>query len=261
MVCTVKKNKQCDAVSSLQHGYAVVEYPNKKRYAGQFLHGKRHGYGTLTLRNHIVYKGEWKDDVRHGIHEVTFPTSIYVTEQWNHGVRESTTIRYNNGTLYKGQCKERTIIPHGDGRMQYTNGTVYYGTFCDGEQHGYGTMTYLHGSVFRGNWQHGKEDGSGELCFNNGRTLHGTWSKGTRMGKGTLCILHGDTITMEIDHSEERDGYLYEHGTIEYSSGKRYKGELRDGEPHGKGIMYYFHGDVVEDVWNQGKRTSVLLRH
>ena len=48
MVCASKKNKQRDSISSLQHGFGVVEYPNKKRYEGQFLHGKRHGYGVQT---------------------------------------------------------------------------------------------------------------------------------------------------------------------------------------------------------------------
>jgi len=234
-------------------GYGIVVYPNGKKYEGDIRSGKRHGHGTMTLANRICYHGSWVDDVRHGVHHVTFPSSIHVTERWNRGVRHSVTIHYTNGTMYEGVCKDNSIIPHGQGIMNYTNGSIYHGTFVNGEQHGPGSMTYRGGNVFHGSWNHGVEEGPGRWCFTNGCTLQGKWKKGARLGKAVTLMIHGESMIVMSDWSEERDGHVYENGTVTYSSGKRYTGNLRDGVPHGKGVMYYVHGDVVDTTWNNGR--------
>jgi hypothetical protein len=244
-------------------GFGSLLYPNGKKYQGDIKCGKRHGNGSMTLPNRITYHGLWINDVRHGIHHVTFPTPKDVQEKWNHGVREWTMIRYNNGSMYKGDCKEKSIIPHGNGSMTYPDGTLYHGSFYNGSCQGNGSITYKNGNSFHGLWNHNKEEGEGQFYFKNGFILKGKWNKGKRMSKATIVSPQNDSMTLSSDWTEERDGFIYEYGTIEFSSGKTYTGNIRDGLPHGKGTMVYFHGDVVTTMWNNGRivHSSTLIKN
>jgi hypothetical protein len=50
-------------------GSGTVVYPNKGKYEGEWLNGKRHGIGALWLyendRYRISYTGEWQRDKFH----------------------------------------------------------------------------------------------------------------------------------------------------------------------------------------------------
>ncbi len=53
----------------LNAGSGTVVYPNKDKYEGEWLNGKRHGIGALWLydndRYRICYTGEWQRDKFH----------------------------------------------------------------------------------------------------------------------------------------------------------------------------------------------------
>ena len=46
-----------------KEGKGVVEYPNKERFEGQFIHGLRNGAGCLMdASGRIFLKGTWSND-------------------------------------------------------------------------------------------------------------------------------------------------------------------------------------------------------
>ena len=55
------------------------------------------------------------------------------------------------------------------------------------QRNGQGKLTYTDGSVYEGKWENGKFHGQGKLTRPDGRVYEGTWEDGMRNGKGTLC--------------------------------------------------------------------------
>ena len=45
------------------------------------------------------------------------------------------------GNGYEGDI--RNNLPHGQGKMTYTNGNTFEGAFCEGKVSGYGKMTFV----------------------------------------------------------------------------------------------------------------------
>lgn len=62
------------------------------------------------------------------------------------------------GGTYEGEWLNRA--PHGQGRMEYSDGTVYVGGWQNFKFHGYGKLVQR-GVVFEGEWSEGRMHGSG----------------------------------------------------------------------------------------------------
>lgn len=75
-----------------------------------------------------------------------------------------------------------------------------------GQRHGEGVFNYADGAIYIGNWDSDKRSGSGTLYLFNGEVLEGHW----------------------LD-----DELAY--GTIRYSDGSDYTGEMKVGMPNGRG--------------------------
>lgn len=72
------------ALQQTSAGNGTVIYPNKDKYEGEWLNGKRHGVGALWLydsdRYRIRYTGEWQKDKFHVSRELLPLQSVYLSD-------------------------------------------------------------------------------------------------------------------------------------------------------------------------------------
>lgn len=78
--------------------------------------------------------------------------SLFITQ------RRCLSFLSRQGGTYEGEWLNRA--PHGQGRMEYSDGTVYVGGWQDFKFHGYGKLVQR-GVVFEGEWSEGRMHGSG----------------------------------------------------------------------------------------------------
>lgn len=67
----------------------------------------------------------------------------------------------SKGGTYEGDWVNR--VPHGHGRMVYSDGSVYVGGWQDFKFHGHGKLVQKGGVVFEGEWRAGRLHGSGRV--------------------------------------------------------------------------------------------------
>ena len=75
-------------------------------------------------------------------------------------------------------------VPHGKGKITYSDGFIYEGNFEKGERHGYGTLTFPDGSWYKGDFENGRKYGQGEFKSVENRSFYkGAFEKGKKNGK------------------------------------------------------------------------------
>ncbi len=88
------------------------------------------------------------------------------------------------GNQYSGQT--RSGLPHGEGKMKWSNCTVYIGEWSNGKMSGYGVMTWPSGKRYEGEWANDTQDGFGLMFYPNGNIYEGEFRNGIRNGHGIL---------------------------------------------------------------------------
>ena len=91
-------------------------------------------------------------------------------------------------------------LPHGKGKMVWSDNTIYYGDWKDGERSGYGTIYYppqkKNGGDdfmlrYKGNWVNDKKSGYGTIVYKNSKYT-GHFSKNFMSGNGLKKYNNGD---------------------------------------------------------------------
>ena len=101
---------------------------------------------------------------------------IYVGE-WKTGKYHGQgTIEYSDGTKYVGKWKDG--LPNGQGTLTDSSGNKYVGEFQDGKRHGQGTYTMSDGSKYAGEWEDSLPNGEGIYAYVDGKIDKGIWKKG-----------------------------------------------------------------------------------
>jgi hypothetical protein len=168
------------------------------------------------------------------------------------------------GRIVKWDEKKHTVFIR-DGLSTYLQNTIYNnskltykGDLKDNQKNGHGSF-YSDGKlVFEGEFKDNKIEGTGILYWQGGQKLYkGQWSKGYMNGAGKLYKEDGtvwyDNITM-VDNNPEGTGTLY------YTNGPVYKGELVHGEPNGQGKFFnkgqlYYEGQVKSGLYDGKGKT------
>lgn len=83
-------------------------------------------------------------------------------------------IVFEDGTVYKGQCKQGTKR-HGFGIQVWPDGARYEGYWKDGVACGRGKFFHIDGDVYDGNWEGDKANGYGVYIHSNGSKYEGDW--------------------------------------------------------------------------------------
>ena len=86
------------------------------------------------------------------------------------------TIEYSDGTIYAGEWENS--LPNGQGTLTDSSGNKYIGEFKDGKRHGQGTYTMSDGSKYTGQWEDSIPNGEGTYIFADGKIDKGIWKKG-----------------------------------------------------------------------------------
>ncbi len=69
------------------HGKGVYEWPNGKRYVGEYKNDKKEGTGTYTWPDGREYSGPWKDGKQHGTGKFKSKSGVVKTGVWDCGKR------------------------------------------------------------------------------------------------------------------------------------------------------------------------------
>jgi hypothetical protein len=241
-------------------------------YDGAVSNRLRHGSGTLTS-GATVYQGEFGDNLRSGCGVLTVAAS-------SAGVSAAPQIRYDGtwrGDRWNG-WGTLTMAPGSTASRERRDALSYDGLFSNDQFHGdKGDATFADGSSYRGPWARGAMQGHGSLdrypstaprgvgsyvgAFDGGlrhgqgratiadgpltTTYDGDWANGLPCGNGALSDNRGFTFTGEM-----RDGEPHGRGRSEWKhNGNKYTGEFSCGKRHGDGRMSYPNGDHYDGAW------------
>ena len=106
-------------------------------------------------------------------------------------------ILYGSGTnlakaTYEGENNDRNQY-HGDGKLQYADGSIYKGEFVNGEKHGSGSFKNAYGMFYEGEWKNDMKHGEGCMNLTNGSKIVGNWEFDKLNGKGDFTDAQGRT--------------------------------------------------------------------
>jgi len=147
---------------------ATIIYRSKSVYQGQVKYGLPMGEGTFTRRDGTVYRGIWKSiDKRYAWFEHWTGFKLFM-DMFECKSRKLKEIKYLNGTIYRGPINEE-LLPHGYGKIFYSDGSKYIGGFDNGIKNGYGLYVYNDGNYYSGFWEDDKREGQGLFYHVNGR--------------------------------------------------------------------------------------------
>ena len=196
--------------------------------------------------------------------------------------KDGTEVGLYTGTVVAGK-------PSGEGRMEYTDGSVYDGSWEKGQREGWGTITFSENDSnnrvsYTGSWKDDQREGQGTMTWQNGNVYEGEWLDNVREGQGTMTWQNGDvyegewkndvregqgTVTFSENDSSNRVSYTGSwkddqwegQGTMTWQNGDVYEGEWKDGAPEGNGTYYWSSGNLFEGVWNDGQRNGQGTYH
>jgi hypothetical protein len=107
---------------------------------------------------------------------------------------------------YHGET--RNGVPHGKGKMKYSDGAVYEGQYVDGLKEGYGIMRNPSGSRFEGVFRD-DEYSSGKYYYPNGGRYEGRFWNGKHNGHGKSYYANGDRYEGQYTDGKRTGGWYY----------------------------------------------------
>jgi hypothetical protein len=102
-------------------------------------------------------------------------------------------IKYPNGDVYKGDTTEDDKL-HGNGKMTYSDGSVYQGAWVYGVRHGIGKVLFRDGSFFKGHFDTNMFHGQGVMFWSDGGYYSGEWKSNLQHGSGKEVYPGGKKI-------------------------------------------------------------------
>lgn len=203
-------------------------YPSKLKQVALRMFGHNNMLNDKLVKVDVLsaYLIGWCDTLDEKAIAFLKETADITTKDFNEGYKESVFSGYVERTLdsgfYQGYVLKGVI--HGQGKLQWNNGSSYEGEWQNGQRHGHGIMKW-DTCTYEGMWEHDQFHGIGSISWNNGTSYEGNFVNGKRQGYGILKWARGDVYT----------------------------GFFEDDMMHGKGIMIYYNGRKVEGEWNKGK--------
>lgn len=135
---------------------------------------------------------------------------------------------------YTGFCCKITMLPNGQGCMQYfgrENLVSYDGEWHQGIWHGYGSLQFQSRDCYVGEFRNGSREGTGTYLWNDGSQYEGRFEQDARTGKGCFTWADGNFYKGDFV-SGKREG-LGQYTFVK--SGDMYSGHWKDGHYYGFG--------------------------
>lgn len=148
-------------------------------------------------------------------------------------------IQWRDGTRYEGGFVDGLM--EGQGYLQRANGDLYRGHFKAGLRHGAGTLLDGDGSSYVGEFIADRFHGLGVFQFNDGNVYSGHFEKGRFNGQGIFWTVEGREYEGEF-----RLGDFDGKGVIRYPDKHRYEGSVLKWMPEGEGTLVLPHGAFYE---------------
>ncbi len=251
-------------------GNGTYVYPSGAKYTGQFVQSQIQGVGTLWMKNGDIYSGQWQKNYREGQGKMDFANGdLYIGAFFHSKIEGLGIMKFAQGGSYKGEWKNNH--PHGKGIYIYANGEKYEGLLYGGKRQGFGKFFYADQSIYDGQWTDNQRDGQGLLTYFDGKKISGRWAIDQLIEESTVSTQasipesnnssSGASVnqsTMNSNSSESTESLKNctdaqcnnEMGYYIYKDGSKYVGPFKNGNPHGKGILYYANGDRYEGEWD-----------
>eukprot|EP00347_Sterkiella_histriomuscorum_P011393 403372630 len=181
--------------------------------------------------------------------EYTMESTLFDYDKLRKNPEESNFFikRYNQGSIYKGQCENGKR--HGLGVMiYYDNQRVYEGQWEVDKRSGRGYERYKNGNIYEGEFLDNKANGRGIYKWKKGEIYDGEWLNGKKQGHGVWRGIHGDCYIGEWNNSLA-EGY----GVHVWKNGDKYEGEWVNCLKHGQGTDLFGNGDSYQGQYKFGK--------
>lgn len=178
------------------------------------------------------------------------------------------------GGIYTGQVREDGQ-PHGHGTQQWSDGTIYNGSWSSGAAHGRGKLAKSDGSGYEGNWIEGRKHGIGFERLVDQSEYRGEFVDGQKHGRGAFrwkggasysgefCedALQGEGVFLWGDGRSYRGQWvqsrMHGQGKFEWSDGKSFEGKYESDKKHGPGIFTWPDGSNCVGIWQNGKQHGI----
>jgi hypothetical protein len=156
---------------------------------------------------------------------------------------------YEDKSRYEGMWRNEK--PNGKGKIYFSSGSVFDGTFQDGVKSGFGKYQYKSNAYYEGYFKNDDYEGEGKFVTEDGNTFEGLYKSGKLNGYGTITMKNGNKYIGSIANNlPEGVGKYY------YSSGDRFEGNFLKGIRNGAGILYYSKGGTLKGLWVDGEFVS-----
>ena len=139
----------------IRDGLGTLNYPDGRKYVGEWKKGKKDGLGTFKFKDGRKYSGQFKNGKRDGKGKLSF----------------------RNGEKFEGIFKNNKPWT-GDGTYRYSSGEFYKGELKNGKREGFGTFIWSNGNKYEGEWKNSKPDGEGTLFYPDGKQSIGEYKNG-----------------------------------------------------------------------------------
>lgn len=208
-----------DAIGNRPHGKGTRFFTNGNKYEGSWNMGKQSGQGTMTYNNGDTWSGEWRNGAPYN-----GKGKCHMTE--NNG---------KNNISYEGELVDGKL--NGKGRIYFDGKLTREGDFVNGSLNGNGTA-YIGNNRCSGEFKDGKPwnaVGYYPLVTNPGLRYDGFWENGLPNGKGKVeATVGGVKVSIEGEFSNGLNG----NSVWNFSDGRRYVGEIKNGSINGRGTLY-----------------------
>lgn len=164
--------------------------------------------------------------------------TFYLSERFSQSV-----YTYSCGTEYKGSWQD--YRRNGIGKLKLQDGSIYDGTFFQGQRSGYGKLIGR-GCMYLGYWDKDYIEGPGEISYFDLSRVTGIWKKG-QLSSGKLIWIGGEYIGLM-----NKFGFNG-NGTLVTKTGDLKKGSWSNGKLEGEcEILYkngnHYFGNFTQDV-------------
>jgi hypothetical protein len=155
-------------------------------------------------------------------------------------------LEWSSGSVYQGGFADGMMS--GRGKVRWANGQAYEGEFRDGMMQGRGRLTMPDGSAYEGEFQKDYFSGQGEIAYPDRRKYRGSFVLGNYEGKGRHENPEG-----EVHEGDFKNGEFTGSGTYKRRDGAHYEGQFLNWRLHGRGRFTDPAGNVYDGTFVNGE--------
>jgi hypothetical protein len=265
------------------HGYGKFKFANSDIYIGQFEFSVIKGHGKLiyssgnitesTFDTTLDENGNSEKYILNGETKFKFKSGVEIIANLN---LDNSYLKLPDNTIIEGSFEIKdddadndlvdsnkieieidmyqdiNLKLNGNGKIIYSNGNVYDGSFSGDiahgiKYHGNGKLILSDGTVFEGRFSQGNYY-NGKLILPDGTVFEGGFSQGNYYN-GKLILPDGTVYEGRFS-----EGKYHENGKLILPDGTVYEGGFSEGKYHGNGKLILSDGTVYEGGWICGER-------